>query len=202
VRRSSLTTTTSNRHSGIGYHTPASVHFGTAAEVRAQRAETLQAAYATNPVRFRHRGQSRPNCRRSHGSTSPFRRGGQTEGFIRTCLKLLDRFRCRLRCHGLRCHRCLCSCWRRRTRTRSEHQRHSHHRDSSESATVRSYTTGRRFRGGRVVTVSRQSAGRVPMVAVAGLPIRADGRASSPIMPDAQATVGTKTTCARRGLLN
>jgi len=29
-----------HRHSGIGYHTPASVHFGTAAEVRAQRAET------------------------------------------------------------------------------------------------------------------------------------------------------------------
>jgi len=49
-----------HRHSGIGYHTPASVHFGTAAEVRAQRAETLQAAYATNPVRFRHRRPEPP----------------------------------------------------------------------------------------------------------------------------------------------
>jgi len=49
-----------HRHSGIGYHTPASVHFGTAAEVRAQRAETLQATYATNPVRFRHRRPEPP----------------------------------------------------------------------------------------------------------------------------------------------
>ena len=44
-----------HRHSGIGYHTPASVHFGTAEEVRAKRAETLNAVYAANPVRFRHR---------------------------------------------------------------------------------------------------------------------------------------------------
>ena len=44
-----------HRHSGIGYHTPASVHYGTAEEVRSQRAETLDAAYAANPVRFRHR---------------------------------------------------------------------------------------------------------------------------------------------------
>jgi putative transposase len=43
-----------HRHSGIGYHTPASVHYGTAAEVRAKRAETLDAAYAANPARFRH----------------------------------------------------------------------------------------------------------------------------------------------------
>ena len=44
-----------HRHSGIAYHTPASVHFGTATEVRAQRAETLGAAYAENPARFHHR---------------------------------------------------------------------------------------------------------------------------------------------------
>ncbi len=49
-----------HRHSGIGYHTPASVHFGTAPEVRAQRAETLDAAYATNPQRFRHRRPEPP----------------------------------------------------------------------------------------------------------------------------------------------
>ncbi|MEU7004998.1 IS3 family transposase [Nonomuraea sp. NPDC046570] len=42
-----------HRHSGIGLHTPASVHFGTAAEIREQRAATLQAAYAANPGRFR-----------------------------------------------------------------------------------------------------------------------------------------------------
>jgi putative transposase len=39
-------------HSGIGLHTPASVHFGTATEIRAQRASTLDAAYAANPRRF------------------------------------------------------------------------------------------------------------------------------------------------------
>ncbi len=44
-----------HRHSGIGYHTPASVHYGTAAEVRAQRQAALDAAYAANPARFRHR---------------------------------------------------------------------------------------------------------------------------------------------------
>ena len=31
---------------------PASVHYGTATEIRAQRAETLDAAYAANPRRF------------------------------------------------------------------------------------------------------------------------------------------------------
>ena len=41
-----------HRHSGIGWHTPASVHYGTADEVRAQRAITLDAAYLAHPERF------------------------------------------------------------------------------------------------------------------------------------------------------
>jgi putative transposase len=41
-----------HRHSGIGLHTAASVHYGTAAEVRARRVETLDTAYAANPRRF------------------------------------------------------------------------------------------------------------------------------------------------------
>ncbi|MBT2408542.1 MULTISPECIES: IS3 family transposase [unclassified Streptomyces] len=41
-----------HRHSGIGWHTPASVHFGTAEEVRDQRAVTLAQAYARHPERF------------------------------------------------------------------------------------------------------------------------------------------------------
>ena len=49
-----------HRHSGIGYHTPASVHYGTATEVRVQRQVTLHAAYATNPARFRHRRPQPP----------------------------------------------------------------------------------------------------------------------------------------------
>jgi putative transposase len=43
-----------HRHAGIGLHTAASVHYGTANEIRAQRARTLDAAYTTNPARFRH----------------------------------------------------------------------------------------------------------------------------------------------------
>ncbi|MFD7001015.1 transposase [Streptomyces mirabilis] len=41
-----------HRHSGIGWHTPASVHFGTAEEVRDQRTVTLAEAYARHPERF------------------------------------------------------------------------------------------------------------------------------------------------------
>jgi len=44
-----------HRHSGIGLHTPASVHHGTAEAVRAQRQVTLDAAYAAHPDRFARR---------------------------------------------------------------------------------------------------------------------------------------------------
>ena len=46
-----------HRHSGIALHTPASVHYGTAHEIRTQRAATLDAAYAANPNRFTRRPQ-------------------------------------------------------------------------------------------------------------------------------------------------
>ena len=49
-----------HRHAGIGLHTPASVHYGTATEIRAARAETLTAAYQANPARFRHRPPTPP----------------------------------------------------------------------------------------------------------------------------------------------
>ena len=41
-----------HRHRALGLHTPASVHYGTALEIRAQRAITLDAAYTANPSRF------------------------------------------------------------------------------------------------------------------------------------------------------
>jgi len=44
-----------HRHSGIGWHTPASVHYGTATEIRAQRQTTLDAAYKAQPDRFSRR---------------------------------------------------------------------------------------------------------------------------------------------------
>ncbi|MGH9259195.1 MAG: IS3 family transposase [Acidimicrobiales bacterium] len=42
-------------HSGIGYLHPADVHAGTASAVVAARQTVLDAAYQTNPARFRHR---------------------------------------------------------------------------------------------------------------------------------------------------
>jgi putative transposase len=41
-----------HRHSGIGFHTPADVHYGRADTVRQQRAVVLDAAYAEHPERF------------------------------------------------------------------------------------------------------------------------------------------------------
>jgi putative transposase len=38
-----------HRHSGVGFHTPADVHYGRAELVRTQRAEVLTAAYAQHP---------------------------------------------------------------------------------------------------------------------------------------------------------
>jgi putative transposase len=49
-----------HRHSGIGLHTPASVHHGLAKQIRERRAKTLDAAYAANPRRFGHRRPSPP----------------------------------------------------------------------------------------------------------------------------------------------
>jgi putative transposase len=40
-----------HRHSGIGFHTPADVHYGRAELVREQRAQVLTAAYAADPER-------------------------------------------------------------------------------------------------------------------------------------------------------
>lgn len=49
-----------HRHSGIGYHTPASVHYGTAEAVRDHRQTTLDRAYRTHPDRFARRPSAPP----------------------------------------------------------------------------------------------------------------------------------------------
>jgi putative transposase len=41
-----------HRHSGIGFHTPATVHFGRAESIHLDRARVLEAAYAAHPERF------------------------------------------------------------------------------------------------------------------------------------------------------
>ena len=49
-----------HRHSGIGFMTPAAVHFGHAAAIDAQRRRILQAAYAAHPERFKGRVPTPP----------------------------------------------------------------------------------------------------------------------------------------------
>jgi len=41
-----------HRHTGLGLHTPADVHYGTADAIRAKRTGVLAAAFATHPERF------------------------------------------------------------------------------------------------------------------------------------------------------
>lgn len=50
-----------HRHSGIGLHTPASVHFGTAATIRQHRGRVLDAAYAAHPERFVNKAPTPPH---------------------------------------------------------------------------------------------------------------------------------------------
>jgi len=75
-----------HRHSGIALHTPASVHYGTATQVRHQRRTTLHDAYDANPTRFRHR--------RPSSLDQPAQQGGpHTEQLDSNCLNGLDTFR-------------------------------------------------------------------------------------------------------------
>jgi len=62
-----------HRHCGISMHTPASVHFGTAIEVRARRQAIFDRAHAQHPERFNRRPQPPhlPACPSRHGSTNP-----------------------------------------------------------------------------------------------------------------------------------
>ena len=41
-----------HRHSGLGFHTPAAVHFGHAEGIQVERTRVLQTAYAAHPERF------------------------------------------------------------------------------------------------------------------------------------------------------
>jgi len=49
-----------HRHSGIGFMTPAAVHFGRARALQAHRAQVLGAAYAAHPARFKGRAPMPP----------------------------------------------------------------------------------------------------------------------------------------------
>lgn len=64
---------TVHRHSGIGLRTPATVHDGTAVEIRAERGKVLTAAYTANPTRFG-RPPTPPGYPRPPGSMNQRRR--------------------------------------------------------------------------------------------------------------------------------
>jgi len=49
-----------HRHSGIGLHTPASVHYGSAKAIHAQRAAVLDGVYAAHPERFVNKAPTPP----------------------------------------------------------------------------------------------------------------------------------------------
>jgi putative transposase len=49
-----------HRHSGIGLHTPASVHYGSAKAIREKRGLVLDAAYAAHPERFFNKAPTPP----------------------------------------------------------------------------------------------------------------------------------------------
>jgi len=49
-----------HRHSALGLHTPASVHYGDAIQIRERRQQTLDTAYAADPDRFNNRPPTAP----------------------------------------------------------------------------------------------------------------------------------------------
>ena len=60
-----------HRHGRIGLHTPASVHHGTAIEIRAQRQATLDQAHAAHPERFGNRRPQAPKPPKAAWTNQP-----------------------------------------------------------------------------------------------------------------------------------
>lgn len=64
-----------HRHSGIGLHTPANVHYGHAEKIQHERQQTLDAAHAAHPERF-HRRPLAPKLPERVTINDPTKRGG------------------------------------------------------------------------------------------------------------------------------
>jgi putative transposase len=74
-----------HRHSGIGFMTPAAVHFGTAPALWQQRAKVLQAAYAAHPQRFKGKLPTPPDLPTIVGINLPKNLAPETtDGLIQT----------------------------------------------------------------------------------------------------------------------
>lgn len=70
-----------HRHSGIGMHTPASVHDGSVVKIHAQRVATLNAAFLAHPERFR----GRPPCPPPPTRVTTWNTDCGTDNSPRTC---------------------------------------------------------------------------------------------------------------------
>ncbi len=81
-----------HRHSGIGFMTPAAVHFGTAPALWQQRAEVLQAAYAAHPERFKGRFPLPPKLPKIVGINLPKTTSPETTDDLTTTPALLTKF--------------------------------------------------------------------------------------------------------------
>lgn len=68
-----------HRHSGLGLHTPADVHYGTAETVRDKRAGVLDAAYAAHPERFVRRPPQPPKLPATVWINRPDQTGEKTQ---------------------------------------------------------------------------------------------------------------------------
>ena len=68
-----------HRHSGLGLHTPADVHYGTAETVRDKRAGVLDAAYAAHPERFVRRPPQPPKLPATVWINRPDQTGEETQ---------------------------------------------------------------------------------------------------------------------------
>ena len=92
-----------HRHTGLGLHTPADVHYGTAEAVRDKRAGVLDAAYAAHPERFVRKPPEPPKLPTASWINPPdHTRGGRSVNTARRCLIQVDRFRGRrIRAHNV-----------------------------------------------------------------------------------------------------
>lgn len=100
-----------HRHAGIGLHTPASVHFGTATEIRRQRQATLHAAYDANPSRFRHRRPEPPKLPSAAWINQPSREAFIQSNWSPTVSSRLTRSEVRRVAFGRRGLRRVVPCW-------------------------------------------------------------------------------------------
>ncbi len=81
-----------HRHSGIGFMTPAAVHFGRSGVIDDQRRRVLQAAYAAHPERFKGRLPTPPALPAIVGINLPSPKSTETTHALTTTPALLTNF--------------------------------------------------------------------------------------------------------------